>query len=234
MDSRGLQRSQRETRVIQNLPLRRRCLFLADPRFLHECFSAADASAQTRAASTAELLRSFATFLNKNTTSENVSLLHAAEDMLRFLSVPPSSATTAQIGWEEGLETLLSHLEDVREVDFTGSSPATSGPLPFNSKGERAAPVNPRSTDTEAAVRQLLCTLVKHLYDYGAVFYAAEKERAQAVAGARKRRRTEGNESLSTEAELSSGTADLHFPMRVTWSIAAPVASSLQELYRLR
>ncbi|KPI86068.1 hypothetical protein ABL78_4870 [Leptomonas seymouri] len=256
MDTRGAHRSQRETRIIQNLPLRRRCLFLMNPNFLCECFDPRDSAARARAASTADLLRPPMQMLEKTLPREE-SLMWATQGMLDSLTRASSehagrnsddASSRAWTRWAEGVETLLSFLEEPLDTS-AGPSPAHCGSRSAaSSKGGpgtvKVAASNasaftastPRATDTEATVLLLLCALVKHLYECGAAFYAAAKEQDRRAA-VESRKRQRGREKSAEAAVVHTpkrvdGAADT--AMRVTWSIAALVPSALPELYGIQ
>lgn len=250
----GLHRTRRDARVAQNLPLRRRCLFLLDSTFLQECFTPRDAVAANRISGTREILQSFARDVTVVQQSSTEDLVQTAQKMCHAVSpsttTPSSSPTAASLAvWAEGVETLLTYLEEAPEP--------SSSPTPTTSSGNSAAPLSASAgkqdhvsdaslTSTETAVRTLLCDLVKHLYGAGAAFYERQRSQARstttrAAALARKRRRSaeeaEGGTTYTTVASLATQQSppammEGGFPMRVTWSVAGPVAASLQELYR--
>lgn len=268
MDTRGgTQRYLRDTRVIQNLPLRRRCLFLCHRGFLAACFHAHDAAAPHRAASVKSLLRTLLRVCEHDGTGEG-EIAHAAQQMLDFVT-SRSRATTRGEGnamecvgyadWEEGVETLLLYLEEPHEVS-AGHSPVsrTGETVPTSTAlaADGGAP-SPTEVSVETAVRQLLCGLVKELYDCGAAYYAVEKEqKARAVAAtsassitadatttadsdvvSRKRARETDSEDLTSLAEKTksaSAEGAMQVPMRVTWSVAAPLSQSVVEVFRNR
>jgi hypothetical protein len=267
MDTRGAQWSLRDTRVVQNLPLRRRCLFLSNPRFLDVCFSWQDPAARARAASTADLMR---TFLPRLTGAPSpLSAAHVMLDRLTAVSAAsqPStdaSSSTSWAGWEEAVETLLSFLEEPQPIAAVPGSVThrSGGGDPDPTSAPRTATAATPSvcatsvtaaagnlqqeTDTEATVRQLLCTLVRHLYDCGAAFYAEESNKARitatatapTAATAQKRGRYDDDDGVETSAVLGGKPlqhqtgVSVDPPMRLTWSIAAPISSVLRELYR--
>lgn len=265
MNARDTQRSLRDTRMIQNLPLRRRCLFLCHHAFLSVCFNAQDPVAQARAASTADILRSF---LNAFTGMQAVDedLVPATQGMLSTVAtIADPSATALRISsnsiatssfawtrWEDGIEALLSFLEEPQER-CTESGPVNlcvsnetqqkrNGVCGLTA-GSAAATSTAHATEVEEAavvVRRLLCAVVRHLYDCGAAFFATERERARvaaSAAAAKKRKRSRDDESDAPKSAASVRDVEraggaLAVPMRVTWSIAAPVSPYVLDLFR--
>ncbi|KAG5478629.1 hypothetical protein LSCM1_06032 [Leishmania martiniquensis] len=257
MEARAPVRSRRDERILQNLSLRRRCMFLMDHELWRVCIlgvgddaEASSANATQLRSSTLALLKRHSTQLEKmaGTGVEGVQAALAGMTSA-LLSAPPrvssdskaasaptsagaaplSSATCSITGddltwgqWEAALETLLAFLEEPHDTSSASSPTSCWDSMKRDSDAGGGAAVTNRETDLERAVRTLLCELVLHLYERGRAFYAAKTEEMRAVAVHTKRSRDASADSRTTG----------RCKMRVTWSVAAPIASLLCKLYK--
>ncbi|KAK7195841.1 hypothetical protein NESM_000515500 [Novymonas esmeraldas] len=227
MDARGTARHTRDTRVLRNLPLRRRCLFLGDRNLWSACLRDSSAAATRLRTSTAALIRTQTALLASVGDSGAQVVRAAVESMHGALAAPLSSDSAAGglvekrlfDAWAEALEALLTHLEEPHNtastyVDAPHATPAATA-------AAAAAAADDDNAATEAVVRELLCRLVIHLYDAGRAHYAATRAAERAAAAPRKRPR---------EAEPGC-VSDGHREMRVSWSVAACVDPLLYSIY---
>ncbi|AYU78917.1 hypothetical protein CGC21_17490 [Leishmania donovani] len=255
MEARAAARSQRDMRVTQNLSLRRRCMFLMDHEMWRVCAlgdsgdaGPTGASAEQLRLSTLALLRTHSRQLEEVTEAGVEDIKAAVSGMTTALlsapsrasrhakassaptstaAVPLSSATrsTARENvcwdrWEEALETLLAFLEEPRGTS-SAQSP-TSGWSTLKGDGNAGGGFSIASceTDLERAVRTLLCELVRHFYEAGRAYYAAKKDAERAAAHSKRSRDTPADGGNTGRCK-----------MRVTWSVAAPIAPLLYDLY---
>lgn len=132
--------------------------------------------------------------------------------------------------WEEALETLLAFLEAPHDASSAQNAPSgwrtlnAGGNTGGNTDGSAGGGFSIASceTDLERAVRTLLCALVLHLYEAGRAYYAAKKEAKRAAAAAHSKR--------SRDTPVDAGNTR-RCKMRVTWSVAAPIAPLLYDIY---
>lgn len=194
-------RLQRDTRVQQNLPLRRRCLYLQDRGCWTHCRQSCGTSA-------AQLIHTHLRRLD--TLSADTAAAEVRGAVQQLINAMEPAAPSDWAAWAEALESLLAHLEDVHDDASAAVSPVGSGVAAG------------RGTELEHAVRALLCDLIIHCYDAGRAYYAAQRDAARTTAH-RKRSRT---------AQATAGSdAARRGAMRVTWSVAAPVAPALCRLF---
>ncbi|GET88684.1 unspecified product [Leishmania tarentolae] len=256
METHATARSQRDTLIIQNLSLRRRCMFLMDHGMWRACLlgisgdaGPAGSSADQLRLSTLKLLGTHSRQLEKIVETGVESIQAAVAGMTTaLLSAPSSVSSDAKASsaptstevvqsssatcsnaledlcwpqWEEGLETLLGFLEEPRDTSSPQSPTSCRNTLKGNGNAGRDVSTGSRETDLERTVRSLLCELVIHLYEAGRAYYAVQKEEKRPG-------RTCGKHSPGTPADdRTTGSGR----MRVTWSVAAPIAPRLYDVY---
>ncbi|KAG5501189.1 hypothetical protein JIQ42_06187 [Leishmania sp. Namibia] len=255
METHAAARSRRDARILQNLSLRRRCMFLMDREMWRVCIlgvsgdvTAASANATQLRSSTVALLKTHSRQLENITEAgvEDVqtalagmtaALTSASSWVFSDTEAGPASTSTAAVSlssatcstaganhccdqWEEALETLLAFLEEPHDAN---SAPSTTSCVETRTRDSNAGGgCAVASRETESAVRKLLCDLVLHLYETGRAYYAAKREAKRAAAGCGKRSRD----------ALTDGRKTGRCEMRVTWSVAAPIAPLLYGLYK--
>ncbi|KAG5504351.1 hypothetical protein JKF63_04800 [Porcisia hertigi] len=243
---------QRDTRIIENLSLRRRCMFLMDRGMWRACVlgvsgdvAAASANAAELRSSTVELLKTHSRQLDQNAGPGLEDVQRAVYSMTAALvdasslpsseskasPVSTSTSETPQCGrswgadeenlrwtqWEEALETLLAFLEEPHDTSL-----AQEPTCPRETPQIDSDAVAGRETSLEKAVRVLLCELVRHLYEAGRKYYATKR-------GATLFNAARGKRSHDPAVD---GAQNVPRKMRVTWSVAAPIAPLLYGLYR--
>ncbi|KAG5504728.1 hypothetical protein GH5_05354 [Leishmania sp. Ghana 2012 LV757] len=257
METHAAARSRRDARILQNLSLRRRCMFLMDREMWLVCIlgvsgdvAATSANATQLRSSTVALLKTHSRQLENiteagvedvqaalagmtaaltSTSSWVFSDTEAASAPTSTAAVSLSSATCSTAGenrcwdeWEEALETLLTFLEEPHDATSAPSTTSCVETRTRDSNEGGGCAVASRETDLERVVRTLLCELVLHFYETGRAYYAAKREAKRAAAGCGKRSRDAPADGRKT------GRCE----MRVTWSVAAPIAPLLYDLYK--